>query len=74
MKKKEREKGIRMGPALLGGSCERGKDSVALEWWGGQLGWRGSLKAMEKSVASGGGQSIERTTETLGTTVWHTPA
>ena len=45
------EKQIRMGPALLGGSCERGKYSHTgrpPDWQGDQSGQNGSLKAYIK--------------------------
>ena len=55
MKRKERG-GIRMRPALLRGSYERGKESAPWEattTQGDQLGWRGILKPSEKSAVAG---------------------
>lgn len=51
-KRKERNKGIRMGSGPLGGSCEGGKKSTHL----GKpslLGTEGGFEASEKSVATG---------------------
>ena len=45
-KKKRERKGIKMGPALLRGSCERGRR------WGDHLRWR-DLKASEKRATAG---------------------
>ena len=48
------------GPALLGGGCEKGKESFPFshtgrlpDWQGYQKGWRRSLKALEKSSRTG---------------------
>ena len=52
----KREKGIKMGPALLGESCKRERNlhtGSPPNWQGDQPQQRGSLKALEKSSASG---------------------
>lgn len=51
-KRKERDKGIRMGSEPLGGSCEGGKKSTHLGKLS-LLGTEGGFEASEKSVATG---------------------
>ena len=60
-------KELGMEPALLGGSCERGKVLAPWEvpWWGDQLKQRGRFGALENAAAGFAPAGAERDLHSL---------
>lgn len=58
-----------MGPAPLGGGCERGKVPASwglLHWWVDQPGQKGSLRGSEENAAASAQQAEQGQTSTGG--------